>query len=219
MSLKQWYCVRASCVKKRNVTRITDRQPIGNLWWDIHRLKHNSKRVDHPCQLPPSLMNRLIHTFTKEGDFVLDPFNGAGTTTLTAEMLGRKFIGIELSAQYHAIAEQRHSGLKQGVDPFAKNDATPKAKNSRVSRLKKRKYEVPKKTLQVEVKEIAIKLGRRPDREDVIRLSRYPIRYFDEYFIDWGEVCSAVGDKGMTEEPSQPFRTSPDDRQMELSFG
>lgn len=219
MSLKQWYCVRASCVKKRNVTRITDRQPIGNLWWDIHRLKHNSKRVDHPCQLPPSLMNRLIHTFTKEGDFVLDPFNGAGTTTLTAEMLNRKFIGIELSAQYHAIAEQRHSGLKRGVDPFAKNDATPKAKNSRVSRLKKRKYEVPKKTLQVEVKEIAIKLGRRPDREDVIRLSRYPIRYFDEYFVDWGEVCSAVGDKGMTEEPSQPFCTSSDDRQMELSFG
>ncbi len=211
MSLKQWYCVRASCIKKRNAAQITDRQPIGNLWWDIHRLKHNSKRVDHPCQLPPSLMKRLIHTFTKESELVLDPFNGAGTTTLIAEMLGRKFIGIELSAKYHAIAEQRHLDLKRGRDPFAKNNATPKSKNSRVSRLQKRKYEVPKKTLQIEVKEIAIRLGRRPAREDVIKFSRYPIRYFDEYFIDWGEVCSAVGDKGMTD--------SPDDRQMELSFG
>ena len=219
MSLKQWYCVRSSCIKKRNATRITDRQPIGNLWWDIHRLKHNSKRVDHPCQLPPSLMKRLIHTFTREGDLVLDPFNGAGTTTLTAEILRRKFIGIELSAQYHAMAEQRHLDLKQGEDPFAKNKATPSAKNSRVSRLQKRKYEVPKKTLQIEVKELAIKLGRRPDREDVIQFSKYPIHYFDEYFIDWGEVCSAVGDKGMTEDPSRSFHPVPEDRQMELSFG
>ncbi len=218
MSLKQWYCVRTSCIKKRNATQITDRQPLGNLWWDIHRLKHNSKRVDHPCQLPPSLMKRLIHTFTKEGDLVLDPFNGAGTTTLTAEILCRKFIGIELSAQYHAMAEQRHLDLKQGEDPFAKNKATPSVKNSRVSRLQKRKYEVPKKTLQIEVKELAIKLGRRPDREDVIQFSKYPIRYFDEYFIDWGEVCSAVGDKGMTEDSSRSFRPVPEDRQMELFF-
>ena len=219
MNLKQWYCARASCIKKRNAAKITDRQPIGNLWWDIHRLKHNSKRVDHPCQLPPSLMKRLIHTFTKEGDLILDPFNGAGTTTLTSEMLGRKFIGIELSAKYHAIAEQRHLDLQKGRDPFAKNGTTPKAKNSRVARLQKQKYEVPKKTLQIEVKEIAIKLGRRPDREDIIRLSKYPVRYFDEYFIDWGEVCSAVGDKGMTENLSQPINTRPDDQQMELSFG
>ena len=218
MSLKPWYCVRTSCIKKRNINKITDRQPIGNLWWDIHRLKHNSKRVDHPCQLPPSLMKRLIHTFTKVGDLVLDPFNGAGTTTLTSEMLGRKFIGIELSNKYHAIAEQRHLDLQKGRDPFAKNGTTPKAKNSRVARLQKQKYEVPKKTLQIEVKKIAIKLERRPTREDIIRLSKYPIRYFDEYFIDWGEVCSAVGDKGMTENFSQSISTQPDDQQMELSF-
>ena len=218
MSLKPWYCVRTSCIKKRNINKITDRQPIGNLWWDIHRLKHNSKRVDHPCQLPPSLMRRLIHTFTKVGDLVLDPFNGAGTTTLTSEMIGRKFIGIELSAKYHAIAEQRHLELQKGRDPFAKNGTTPKAKNSRVARLQKQKYEVPKKTLQIEVKKIAIKLERRPTREDIIRLSKYPIRYFDEYFIDWGEVCSAVGDKGMTENFSQSVSTRPDDQQMELSF-
>lgn len=78
---------------------------------------------------------------------------------------------------------------------------------------------MPKKTLQIEVKKIAIKLERRPTREDIIRLSKYPIRYFDEYFIDWREVCSAVGDKGMTENFSQSVSTQPDDQQLELSFG
>ncbi len=219
MSLKPWYCVRSACIKKRNAIKITDRQPIGNLWWDIHRLKHNSKRVDHPCQLPPALMKRLIHTFTREGDLVLDPFNGAGTTTLTSEMLGRKFIGIELSATYHAIATERHQDLGKGKDPFAKNGTTPKAKNSRVARLQKQKYEVPKKTLQLEVKEIAIRLGRKPDREDIVKFSKYPIRYFDEYFIDWGEVCSAVGDKGMNEIPFPSLPSSSNARQTELSFG
>lgn len=219
MSLKPWYCVRSTCIKKRNAIKITDRQPIGNLWWDIHRLKHNSKRVDHPCQLPPALMKRLIHTFTREGDLVLDPFNGAGTTTLTSEMLGRKFIGVELSATYHAIAHERHQDLRKGKDPFAKNGTTPKAKNSRVARLQKQKYEVPKKTLQLEVKEIAIRLGRRPDREDIVKFSKYPIRYFDEYFIDWGEVCSAVGDKGMNEIPSPSLPSSSNAQQTELSFG
>ena len=219
MSLKPWYCVRSACIRKRNAIKITDRQPIGNLWWDIHRLKHNSKRVDHPCQLPPALMKRLIHTFTREGDLVLDPFNGAGTTTLTSEMLGRKFIGIELSTTYHAIANERHQDLRKGKDPFAKNGTTPKAKNSRVARLQKQKYEVPKKTLQLEVKEIAIRLGRKPDREDIVKFSKYPIRYFDEYFIDWGEVCSAVGDKGMNEIPFPSLPSSSNAQQTELSFG
>jgi site-specific DNA-methyltransferase (adenine-specific) len=218
MSLKQGYCVRNTCIKQRNAVKVIDREPIGNLWWDIHRLKHNSKRVDHPCQLPPALMKRLIHTFTQKGELVLDPFNGAGTTSLVAEMLGRRFIGIELSEKYHSIAEQRHSDLKRGRDPFAKNDETPKSKNSRVARLKKQKYQVPKKTLQLEVREIAFKLGKKPDREDVIKFSQYPIHYFDEYFIDWGEVCGAIGDKGMIEDPLQPLSVVSKVQQTELSF-
>lgn len=199
-TLKQWYCTRQQCLRVRNSVKLTDREDLTDLWWDIHRLKHNSKRVDHPCQLPPQLMRRLISLYTLEGECVLDPFDGAGTTTLIARELRRKFIGFELSDYYHKIAISRHDDLESGIDPFAKNKCTPKAKNSRVKRLKKQKYIVPKKTLQLEVKKIAGEIGRVPTREDVKKYSNYPFKYFEEYFIDWGEVCSAVGDKGMKEE-------------------
>ena len=218
MSLKQWYCGRSGCTKKRNTYSITDREPISNMWWDIHRLKHNSKRVDHPCQLPPALMKRIIHTYTKKEEYVLDPFNGAGTTSLVSELSERKFIGIELSTEYHKLSKKRHLDLRIGKDVFAKSDVTPKSKNSRVARLKKQKYEVPKKTLQLEVREIAFKLGRKPERDDVEKLSKYPIKYFDEYFIDWGEVCSAVGDKGMVETPDHTNLSSKSEEQTRLYF-
>ncbi len=201
-SLKEWYCLRQSCVKKRNKLGFVDREPLTNLWWDIHRLKHNSKRVDHPCQLPPALMRRLIYTFTHAEDIVLDPFNGAGTTTLVAAMMNRNYIGIELSEKYHKIAEERHLEIVNGLDPFRKNGSVPKAKNSRVPRLSKQGYEVSKKGLQLEVKRIAQIIGKKPTKEDVKKHSQYPFEYFEQYFIDWGEVCAAVGDKGMTENPN-----------------
>ncbi len=204
--LKQCYCLRQSCIKTRNSVKSTDREELTDLWWDIHRLKHNSKRVDHPCQLPPQLMHRLIALYTFEGECVLDPFNGAGTSTLVAQELGRKFIGFELSGDYHKIALSRHDELESGMNPFAKKKCTPKAKNSRVKRLKQQKYAVPKKTLQLEVKRIAEAIGRIPTREDVKKHSSYPFRYYEEYFIDWGEVCSAVGDKGMKEESDIEYK-------------
>ncbi len=203
--LKQWYCTRSTCLKKRNGAGITDREALTDLWWDIHRLKHNSKRVDHPCQLPPQLMRRLISLYTQEGEFILDPFNGAGTTTLVARELKRGYIGFELSKYYHEIAQNRHEELEAGIDPFAKRKCTPTAKNSRVKRMKKQKYAVPKKTLQLDVKRIAEEIGRIPTREDVKAHSHYPFNYFEEYFIDWGEVCSAVGDKGMNEAPETEY--------------
>lgn len=213
--LKQWYCNRQQCLRVRNSVKLTDREELTDLWWDIHRLKHNSKRVDHPCQLPPQLMRRLISLYTLEGEYVLDPFNGAGTTTLIAAELQRKFIGIELSEYYHKIAVSRHEDLESGIDPFAKNKCTPKAKNSRVKRLKKQRYVVSKKTLQLEVKRIADEIGRVPTREDVKKYSNHPFKYFEEYFIDWGEVCSAVGDKGMNEEPDIEY-SEPKYKQLSL---
>lgn len=205
LSIREWYCLRQSCVQKRNTPKITDRDPLTNLWWDIHRLKHNSKRVDHPCQLPPNLMRRLIFTFTTQNEMVLDPFNGAGTTSLVAALMGRKYIGVELSQEYHEIALNRHKEIANGLDPFRKLITTPKAKNSRVQRLRKQKYEVSKKALQLEVRDVAFKLGRKPTKEDLKENSQYPFHYFQDYFIDWGEVCAAVGNKGMSENPSNPM--------------
>ena len=198
-TLRENFCVRQSCVAMRRRSQISDREPITDLWWDIHRLKHNSRRVDHPCQLPPALMRRLITLFTAEHEVVLDPFNGAGTTTLCAAALGRRYIGIEMSEKYHAIAQSRHQLLRSGGDPFEKAQGVPKAKNSRVHRIGGIKYDVPKKTLQLEVKRVAGVLGRLPSREELEEHGRFPIRYYDDYFISWGEVCAAARTTGMSE--------------------
>ena len=197
--LVQPFCARRDCVRTRSARGIVDIEPVADLWWDIHRLKHNSRRADHPCQLPPALMRRLIALFTQEGEVVLDPFNGAGTTTLCAAQMGRRYVGIELSEKYHEIAQARHALLDRGGDPFAKSTQVPQAKNSRVRRLGQSPYVVAKKTLQLEVREIARHLGRLPTREEVAERSQYPISYFDEYFASWGEVCAAARTTGMSE--------------------
>lgn len=199
--LAENFCLRPACVQKRRMLQINDRGELSDLWYDIHRLKHNSYRVDHPCQLPPLLMRRLIALFTKPGEIVLDCFNGAGTTTLVAHQMGRRFIGIELSRQYHELALQRHQMVMRGLDPFAKRNEIPNAKNSPVPRLPKQRYVVSKKALQLEVKRIAQILGRLPTREEVQMMGRYSIELYDKYFISWGEVCAAARTTGMSELP------------------
>jgi site-specific DNA-methyltransferase (adenine-specific) len=199
MSLREGFCVRQPCMAMRKGAKQSDREQISDLWWDIHRLKHNSRRVDHPCQLPPALMRRLISLFTSKGEMVLDPFNGAGTTTLCADALGRRYIGIELSEKYDELARSRHDLLHAGGDPFEKVKGVPKTKNSRVERVGGSKYEVPKKTLQLEVKRVAELLGRIPSRDELQQHGHYAIRYYDEYFISWGEVCAAARTTGMSE--------------------
>ncbi len=215
-ALKENFCSRASCMRNRHRAEVRDHELITNLWWDIHRLKHNSKRVDHPTQLPPKLMYRLIALFTNQGEIVLDPFNGSGTTSLTAEQLKRKFIGIEISSYYHELAQKRHTDLRNGLNPFRKNDAVPKAKNSRVKRLKKQKYKVTKKTLQLEIKKIAKKLGKMPSREEVEVHSEFPLQYYDEYFINWGEVCAAARTTGMAERKDSERRFKKKEEQLSL---
>jgi len=58
------------------------------------------KDYNHPAMFPEELPRRLMKLFSYKNDIVLDPFNGAGTTTLVAWKLGRRFIGIDVSEQY-----------------------------------------------------------------------------------------------------------------------
>ena len=73
---------------------------VSDVWTDIHRIKHNKYRDEHPCQLPIHLLERIILMSTDEDDIVLDPFVGTGTTVIASKRLGRKFIGIDIDKKY-----------------------------------------------------------------------------------------------------------------------
>lgn len=62
--------------------------------------------LPHPAPFPEELVEQCILATTKEGDVVLDPFMGIGTTALVAKRLGRKYIGFEISENYINIAEK-----------------------------------------------------------------------------------------------------------------
>ncbi len=80
---------------------------VSDVWTDIHRIKHNKYRDKHPCQLPIHLLERIILMSSDEGDVILDPFSGTGTTAIAAKRLGRNYIGFELDSEYVRIAESK----------------------------------------------------------------------------------------------------------------
>jgi len=65
------------------------------------------KEYGHPAMFPEELARRVIKLFSFKGDTVCDPFNGVGTTTVVANRLGRKYIGIDMSEQYCQVARRR----------------------------------------------------------------------------------------------------------------
>lgn len=85
---------------------------VSDVWTDIHRIKHNKYRDEHPCQLPVALLERLILMTTDEGDVVLDPVVGTGTTAVAAKKLGRQYIGFDLDEKYKKISENNLNKVK-----------------------------------------------------------------------------------------------------------
>jgi site-specific DNA-methyltransferase (adenine-specific) len=80
---------------------------VSDVWTDIHRIRHNVRRDEHPCQLPIPLLERIVLMSTDPSDTVLDPFLGTGTTAIAAKTLGRHFIGIDVDTEYVAIANDK----------------------------------------------------------------------------------------------------------------
>ncbi|MDI6798033.1 MAG: DNA methyltransferase, partial [Desulfatibacillaceae bacterium] len=76
-------------------------------WWDIPALTPTDKeRLGYPTQKPESLLERIIYSSSKEGDVVMDPFCGCGTTLSVSERLNRKWIGIDIT--HLAITLMKH---------------------------------------------------------------------------------------------------------------
>ena len=79
-----------------------------NFWDDISVPYWSmAENTAHPTQKPEKLLAKLILAGSNEGDMVLDPFAGSGSTCVTAKKLGRRFIGVELNPQYCVWAQLR----------------------------------------------------------------------------------------------------------------
>jgi site-specific DNA-methyltransferase (adenine-specific)/adenine-specific DNA-methyltransferase len=84
----------------------------GDVWGDIKQLTYKSKELIsrellNTIQKPEKLIERIVKASSNEGDVVLDPFSGVGTTFAVCKKLNRNFIGFEINPDYIAIAKQR----------------------------------------------------------------------------------------------------------------
>lgn len=90
---------------------------LQDMWDDIKPVQSKSKeRIGYPTQKPESLLERIINMASNEGDVILDPFVGGGTTVAVAERLKRQWIGIDQSVQAVKVSEMR---LQKQKDLFS----------------------------------------------------------------------------------------------------
>ncbi|MDR3273069.1 MAG: hypothetical protein LBT29_06275, partial [Flavobacteriaceae bacterium] len=81
--------------------------PLDDNWNDILNVQSKSEKIGYPTQKPEALLQRIIEMASNEGDTVLDPFVGGGTTVVVADKLNRKWIGIDQSVQAVKVTEMR----------------------------------------------------------------------------------------------------------------
>ena len=99
----------------------TEGKPLQNVWTDVPRIANTSpERLSYPTQKPEALLERIITSSSNEGDVVLDPFCGCGTTVTVAERLGRRWIGIDITHIAIALMKSRlHDTFADDLSPYA----------------------------------------------------------------------------------------------------
>lgn len=83
--------------------------------WEIPA--ESATRVGHPAPFPVALVERCVHLFTYDGDVVLDPFMGSGTTGVAAKRTGRRYVGYDTDATYVRAANERIASLAPSDSP------------------------------------------------------------------------------------------------------
>jgi site-specific DNA-methyltransferase (adenine-specific) len=90
-------------------------QPLEDTWYFPRVAGTFKERAGfHGCQMPEQLLGRIIRACSNDGEIVLDPFAGSGTTLAAAKKLGRRYLGFELSAEYTRLINQRLHGIVPG---------------------------------------------------------------------------------------------------------
>ena len=98
----------------RSIWEIEDNDPE-NVWEISAPGKKEKEFGKHPTQKPEKLLRRIVLASTKEGDIVLDPFNGSGTTGIVANRLKRRYIGIDNEKEYLDLTIKRFNKEKSSI--------------------------------------------------------------------------------------------------------
>jgi site-specific DNA-methyltransferase (adenine-specific) len=92
------------------------------------RIENVKRKNIHPTTKPVKLMSYIITLFTREGDWVIDPFLGSGTTGLASKLINRHFVGIEREKEYFDICEERLSVSREELVKFFKMEQDTQTK-------------------------------------------------------------------------------------------
>jgi adenine-specific DNA-methyltransferase len=102
--------------------------------WEMPNCKANHpEKTEHPCQYPIALIERLVLALTNEGDLVVDPYIGSGTTAVAALRRGRRAAGSDIEEKYLEIAHERLRQARAGtlrIRPLNKPVYKPKRTTS-----------------------------------------------------------------------------------------
>ncbi|OQY50838.1 MAG: restriction endonuclease [Candidatus Parabeggiatoa sp. nov. 2] len=88
----------------------------GDVWSFSHVHYSNPERENHPTQKPEALIERMVLASSEEGDYVVDPFAGSGTSLRVCQQLKRKCDGIEINPEYVFLIKNRLNKPFEGFD-------------------------------------------------------------------------------------------------------
>lgn len=87
---------------------------VGSVWRMPPPSRREKLRGRHPTQKPLRLVRRALLACTREGDLVLDPFSGSGTTAVAAKELNRTFVGAETEEEFCDLTQRRIRAARRG---------------------------------------------------------------------------------------------------------
>lgn len=92
--------------------QLNDDKQMTDVWRLPAIAKWEKSCGKHPTQKPLGVLTRLLQASTKPNDWVLDPFSGSGTTGIAANLLGRKYLGLEIEEEFLAMSKARREELE-----------------------------------------------------------------------------------------------------------
>ncbi len=152
--------------------------PLDNTWY-YSRVAGTFKERQgfHGCQMPEQLLGRIVQICSNEGDLVVDPFSGSGTTLAVAKKLGRSWLGFELSEEYVRYGNERLENCKVGEELVGPEDPVSNAPKTAAGRKLKGHplADAQKEAAKKPTKNVSIKTTSDTKSGSLIELSRQAI--------------------------------------------